>query len=75
MYTREIDDEREGKLEQKYDVAFGTIFRISKGFQRSKQKLYLVIKGRLKILKPSVFAHVLKVLIQFYRPFKNISIW
>jgi hypothetical protein len=36
-----IDDEKEGKLEQKFDVAFGTIFRTSKGFQRSKQKLYL----------------------------------
>ncbi len=37
-----IDDEIEGKLEQKFEVVVGTLFRISKDFQRSKQKLCLV---------------------------------
>jgi hypothetical protein len=31
-------NETEGNPEQKFDAAFGTIFRISKHFQRSKQK-------------------------------------
>jgi hypothetical protein len=42
VHWRKSTDEREGQLEQKFDVAFGTNFRISKDFQRSKQKLYLV---------------------------------
>jgi hypothetical protein len=29
-----------GKPEPKFDAAFGTIFRISKRFQRGKQKLH-----------------------------------
>ncbi len=35
----EINHARQGKPEQTFDVAFGTIFRIKKCFQRSKQKV------------------------------------
>ncbi len=35
----EINNARQGKPEQTFDVAFGTIFRIKKCFQRSKQKV------------------------------------
>jgi hypothetical protein len=40
------------KPEEKFDAAFGTIFRISKFYQRSKQKLHINFSlelGRLKI--------------------------
>jgi hypothetical protein len=40
------------KPEQKFDAAFGTIFRIGMCFQRSKQKLHINFSldvGRLKI--------------------------
>jgi len=36
---RKSTNERQGKPEQKFDVAFGTVFRISIFFQRSKLKL------------------------------------
>jgi hypothetical protein len=42
VHKRKLTEEREGKLEQEFEVAVGTLFRISKDFQRSKQKLYLV---------------------------------
>jgi hypothetical protein len=48
----------------KFDAAYGTIFRISKCFQRSKQKLHISFSlelDRLKILKP--LAQEQKVLI------------
>jgi hypothetical protein len=63
MYTRKIDSESKGKPEQKFGEAFGTTFRISKYFQRSKQKLHIDFSlelSRLKISKP--FAHVKKAL-------------
>jgi hypothetical protein len=50
MYTGKNRPVR--KPEQKFDAAFGTIFRISKCFQRSKQKLHIPFSlelGRLKI--------------------------
>jgi hypothetical protein len=60
-----------GKLEQIFDAAFGTTFRISKCFQRSKQKLHTDFSLKLrtkqaKNLKP--FAHF-----EFYRPLKKYS--
>ncbi len=36
-----LTDESKGKPEQKFDVTFGTTFRISKYLQRSKQKLHI----------------------------------
>ncbi len=42
MYTGyKMANESEGKLEQKFDAAFGTIFRFSKSFQSSKEKRYI----------------------------------
>ncbi len=69
-------NERKGKPEQKNYAALETTFRISKCFQRSKQKLHIDFSlelSRLKILKP--FAHVKKVLILFLRPLKKIFNW
>jgi hypothetical protein len=40
LYWRKSTNESQGKPEHKFEAAFGTIFRISKGFQRSKQKFY-----------------------------------
>jgi hypothetical protein len=57
--------ESKGKPEQIFDPAFGTIFRITKCFQRRKQKLHIDFShelGMLKIIKKT-FAHVQKVLI------------
>jgi hypothetical protein len=34
-------NESEGKPQQKFDLVLGTIFRISKCFLRSKQKLFI----------------------------------
>jgi hypothetical protein len=45
-------NESKGKLEQKFDAAYGTIFRISKCFQRSNEKLHINFSlelGRLKL--------------------------
>ncbi len=39
--NRESTNESKGQPEQKFDAAFETIFRISKYFQRSKQKLFI----------------------------------
>ncbi len=39
VHWRKSTNESEGKPEQKFDVAFGTVFKISKYFQRSKQKI------------------------------------
>jgi hypothetical protein len=38
-----LTNESKGKPEQNFDAAFGTTFRISKCFQRSKQKLDTVL--------------------------------
>jgi hypothetical protein len=57
-----LTNESKRKPEQKFDAAFGTTFRISKCFQRSKQKRHINVSielGRPKIYKP--FAHVQKV--------------
>jgi hypothetical protein len=57
-------NESKGKPEQKFDAAFGTISRMSKFIQRSKQKLHIKFSlalEKLEILNP--FAHVQKVLI------------
>jgi hypothetical protein len=40
MYNGKINQSEQGKPEQKFDAAFGTLFRISECFQRSKQKLH-----------------------------------
>jgi hypothetical protein len=54
VHWRKSTYESEGKPEQKFDALFRTIYRISKCFQRSKQKLYTGIYfspelGRLNI--------------------------
>jgi hypothetical protein len=36
-----LTNERKGKPEQEFDAALGTIFRINKCFQRSRQKLHI----------------------------------
>jgi hypothetical protein len=72
VHWKKLTNESKGKPGQKFDAAFGTIFRIDKCFQRSKQKLHINFSlelGRLKIWKP--FAHVQKVLIKLYRPWKK----
>jgi hypothetical protein len=54
FHGKKLTNERKGKPEQKFDAAFGTIFRISKSFQRSKQNLHINFSlelGSLKILK------------------------
>jgi hypothetical protein len=37
VHRKKSTNESIGKLEQKFDAAYGQIFRISKCFQRSKQ--------------------------------------
>jgi hypothetical protein len=47
-----LNNESKEKPEEKFDAAFGTIFRIRKCFQRSKQKLHIDFTlelGRLEI--------------------------
>ncbi len=39
VHWRKSTNESEGKPEQKFDVTFVTVFKISKSFQRSKQKI------------------------------------
>jgi hypothetical protein len=54
------------KTEQKFDAAFDQFFRISKCFQRSKQKLFnffVLNEARLKIKKNKTFASAQEVLI------------
>jgi hypothetical protein len=46
-----LTNESKGKPEQKFDTAFGTTFRISKCFQRSKQKLHIDFSLELSRLK------------------------
>jgi hypothetical protein len=76
VHWKKLTNESKGKPEQKFDAAFGTTFRISKRFQRSKQNLHIDFSlelSRLQILKP--FAHVKKVQIEFHRPSKQIFNW
>jgi hypothetical protein len=57
IHWRKTTNEREGKPKQKYDAAFGTIFRINKYFQRSKDKLCIHFpfeQSKLKIYNPFV---------------------
>ncbi len=59
-----MTNESKGKPEQKFDVAFGIIFRISSVFKRSQQTFHVIFYldlGRLKIYK--LYANVQKVLI------------
>jgi hypothetical protein len=52
QYWKKSTKESEGKPEQNFDAAFGTIFRINKCFQRSKEKLHINFSlelGRLKM--------------------------
>jgi hypothetical protein len=52
VHWKKSTNDIKGKPELKYDVAFETIFRISKWFQRSKQKFHInffLELGRLKI--------------------------
>ncbi len=59
VHRKKSTNESKGKLEQKFHAAYGTIFRISKCFHRSNQKLHINFSlelGRLKNYKP--FAHV-----------------
>jgi hypothetical protein len=44
-------NESKGKPEQKFDAAFGTTFRISKCFQRIKQKLHIDFSLKLSRLQ------------------------
>jgi hypothetical protein len=70
VHWRKSTSESERKHKQKFDAAFGTIFRIMKCFQKSKQKLHIcfsVLQAKNK--KPS--AHVQKVLTLFNRPAKK----
>jgi hypothetical protein len=46
-----LTNESKRKPEQKFDAAFGTTFRISKCFQRSKQKLHIDFSQELSRLK------------------------
>jgi hypothetical protein len=46
-----LTNESKGKPEQKFDAAFGTTLRISKYFQRSKQKLHIDFSLKLSRLK------------------------
>jgi hypothetical protein len=51
VHWRNSTNQREGLSEQKFDAAYGTIFRISKCFQRSKQKLYIYFSAEQPRLK------------------------
>jgi hypothetical protein len=52
MYTRKkLTNESKGKPEQKLSAAFGTTFKISKCFQRSKQKLHIAFSLELSRAK------------------------
>jgi hypothetical protein len=54
VHWEKSTNKSKGKPEQKFDSTYGTIFRISKCFQRSNEKrhinFYLEL-GRLKLLK------------------------
>jgi hypothetical protein len=50
-HKKKLTNESKEKPEQKFDAAFGTIFRISKCFQRSKQKLHIDFSLELSRLK------------------------
>jgi hypothetical protein len=53
-HCKKSTNESKGKPEQKFDSAYGTIFRISKCFQRRNEKLHINFSlelGRLKLLK------------------------
>jgi hypothetical protein len=41
VHWKKSTNESKGKPEQKFDAAVGIIFKISKCFQRSKQKLHI----------------------------------
>jgi hypothetical protein len=41
VHWKKLTNESKGKPEQKFDAAFGTTFRISKCFQRSRQKPHI----------------------------------
>ncbi len=63
VHRKKSTNESKGKLEQKFDAAYGTIFRISKCFQRSNQKLHInfsLERGRLKIYKPFAYVQNIK---------------
>jgi hypothetical protein len=51
LYWKKSTNESKGKPEQKFDAAFGTIFRINKCSQRSKQKLHINFSLELVRLK------------------------
>jgi hypothetical protein len=53
-HRKKFTNESKGQPKQKFNAAFGTTFRISKCFQRSKQKLHVDFSlglSRLKNLK------------------------
>ncbi len=61
MYRRKSTSDSAGKPKQKLDAASGTIFRISKSFQKASRNFtFVFLFNRLKIKKLS--AHVQKVL-------------
>jgi hypothetical protein len=63
VHRKKSTNESKEKPEQKFDAAYGTVFRISKYFQRRKQKLHINLSlelDRPKNLKP--LAHEQKVL-------------
>jgi hypothetical protein len=51
VHYKKLTNENKGKHEQKFDAAFGTTFRISMCFQRSKQKLHIDFSLELNRLK------------------------
>ncbi len=73
LHRNKLTNESKGKLEQKFDAAYGTNFITSKCFHGSKNFIlnFSLELGRLKILK--LLTHVNKVLIYLYRHPKNIQ--
>jgi hypothetical protein len=51
VHWKKSTNKSKGKPEQKFDAAYGTIFRISECFQRSNQKLHINCSRQAKNLK------------------------
>jgi hypothetical protein len=73
-HWRKFTNDKEGSWSRNYEAASGQILKVSKGFYRSKENLYICFSLQpaiQKILKPGAQGH--KVLFQFYRPSKKYS--
>jgi hypothetical protein len=60
VYRKKSTNDSKRKLKQKFDAAYGTIFRISECFQRSKQQLHInfsIELDRLKLKKKRAHEH------------------